>query len=324
MQPSHQLLAVSERIFPVKARDPQGRDCTERLLKADRVYAYEPELDRRFFGFCRRHTLELDFGEQLTGIPAGKRVTLFINGYLEYPYSQTAYAAGQAGVTWEPIRIERLEPGGTWRTIVPDAGAFGGMGRTMTVDLTGLLTGPSCRLRLSSNLEIFYDQVFLASEPEPGPVQIHPLSLATAELRYSGFAREFSPDGRLPLIYDYELRDATAPFHTLSGAYTRYGSVSELLQAYDDLFVLVGPGDEIALKYEARALPETAKGMARSFILVSRAYCKDMDLYTATPQTLDPLPFKGMTRYPYPASESYPETAKTRGYRQTYNTRVLE
>jgi len=94
---------------------------------------------------------------------------LFINGYLEYPYSQTAYAASQARVGWEPIRIERLMPDGQWKIIVPDAGAMGGMDRTMTVELTGLVGGPECRLRLSSNLEIYYDQFFWPSRgPRPG------------------------------------------------------------------------------------------------------------------------------------------------------------
>ena len=78
--------------------DPHGRDCTAQLVKVDRVYAYQPELDRRFFGFCRPHTLELDFGDQLAGVSPNQRLFLFINGFLEYPYSQTAYAAGQAGL----------------------------------------------------------------------------------------------------------------------------------------------------------------------------------------------------------------------------------
>ncbi|HYG35753.1 MAG TPA: ASPIC/UnbV domain-containing protein, partial [Clostridia bacterium] len=323
-QPTHELLVVDQPIFPKHAVDPQGRDCTSQILKVDRSYAYQPELDRRFFGFCRPHTLEMDFGDQLSAIDANQRLFLFIQGYLEYPFSQTGYAAGQARVAWEPIRIERLLPDGRWETVIADAGAFGGMARMMTVDMTGLLVGPKCRLRLSSNLEIYYDQIFLARDAGRDRVQTYSLSLNEAELRRVGFAREFSPDGKQPLIYDYHLSEATAPFHVLRGAYTRYGAVHELLEAFDDQYVLVGPGDEIALKFEASNLPAPAPGMIRSFILVSHAYCKDMDLYTATPQTLEPLPFKGMSRYPYPPTERYPDNEAIRRYRQTYNTRVIE
>jgi hypothetical protein len=229
--PTHELLVVDKPIFAQRALDPDGHDCTEQLLRADRLFAYEPVLDRRFFGFCLPHTLDLDFGGQLAGLETNQRVFLFINGYLEYPYSQTAYAASQARVGWEPIRIERLMPDGQWKIIVPDAGAMGGMDRTMTVELTGLVGGPECRLRLSSNLEIYYDQIFLAVPAARDQVKIHTLPMSEADLRYAGFAREVSPDGRQPLIYDYDLRDATAPFHTLSGAYTRYGPVLELLES---------------------------------------------------------------------------------------------
>ena len=141
-------------------------------------------------------------------------------------------------------------------------------------------------------------------------------------LRRVGFAREYSPDGRLPLIYDYDLTDATAPFHILKGAYTRYGSVKELLASYDDRFVIMGPGDEVALKFDATRLPPVPEGQARSFVLVSHAYCKDMDLYTATPQTLEPLPFRAMSRYPYPPAERYP--IENQAFLRTYNTRVVE
>jgi len=322
--PTHELLVVDKPIFPRLALGPEGRECTEQLARVDRVYAYQPELDRRFLGFCRSHTLELDFGDQLKGIGANERLFLFINGYLEYPYSQTAYAASQARVGWEPIRIERQTPDGRWQTVVPDAGALGGMARTMTVEMTGLLAGPNCRLRLTSNLEIYYDQIFLARDAGRDRLRIHPLLLAEAELRHVGFAREFSPDGRLPLLYDYDLCDATAPFHRMRGAYTRYGPVRELLEAFDDQYVLVGPGDELAVRFDASGLPEPAAGMARSFVLVSHAYCKDMDLYTATPETLEPLPFHGMSRYPYPATEHYPDDQRHRLFRQAYNTRIIE
>lgn len=322
-QPTQELLVVDKPIFPKQAVGPGGRDCTRELLKVDREYAYQPELDRRFFGFCRRHTLELDFGDQLAGVAPGERVFLFLSGSLEYPYSQTAYAAGQAGVAWEPIRVERLMPDGQWKTIVPDAGAFGGAARTMTVDMTGLLAGPGCRLRLTSNLEVYYDQVFLARDAGRDKVRTHRLPLATAELRHLGFPREVSPDGRLPLIYDYDLRDAAAPFHVLRGAYTRYGDVAALLRAFDDQYVLVGPGDEIAVKFDAGPLSAPEPGMQRSFILVSHAYCKDMDLYTATPRTLEPLPFRAMSAYPYPSSERYPDTRELREYQQVYNTRLV-
>jgi Tfp pilus assembly protein PilF len=322
--PTHELLAIDRPIFSQRAINPAGHGCADSLRQADRNYAFEPALDRRFFGFSERHTLELDFGDQLAAVQPGGRVWLFINGYLEYPYSQTTYAASQASVMWEPIRVERRQPDGSWQTIVPDAGALGGMSRTMTVDLTGLVGDADCQLRLTSNLEMFYDQIFLGIPVQSDRVQVRALPVAAAELRYVGFPREVSPDGRMPLVYDYQQIEPTAPFHELRGAYTRYGDVRELLTSFDDLLVLMNSGDEIAAKFDATQLPPLAAGMTRSFVLVSHAYCKDLDLYTGTPQTLEPLPFRGMSRYPYPETERPAETAAQRRVRELYHTRIVQ
>ena len=193
----------------------------------------------------------------------------------------------------------------------------------MTADLTGRLDGALGRLRLTTNLEINYDQVFVAATLDAGAATTRSVPLAEATLGRVGFAQEYSPDGRMPLIYDYELSEATAPFHVLSGAYTRYGPVEELLQEFDDCQVIMNSGDEIALRFDASALPDPAPGTTRSFIMVSHAYCKDMDLYTATPQTLEPLPFKSMSTYPYAPPEQFPDTPKHRRYREEYNTRMI-
>ncbi len=322
--PTHELLAVEKEIFPARALDPQGRDCAERLRRADRVYAFEPPLDRRYIGFCQPHALELDFEGRLSELARAGRVFLFIHGFIEYPYSQTVYAASQSRIGWQPIRVDRLEADGGWSAIVPDGGAPGGMARMMTIELTGKLTRHTRKLRLTTNLEIYYDQVFLARHDGGSQTTTRTVPLAEANLRRVGFAREYSPDGRLPLLYDYERADATASFHVLKGAYTRYGPVRELLERFDDRHVIMAPGDEIALKFDAASLPATPAGFRRSFVLISHAYCKDMDLYTATPNTLDPLPFRGMSRYPYAAPERYPAAPEQQAYLRAFNTRRIE
>ena len=58
----------SERCSTMRAISPAGAECAAMLRAADRHYAFEPELDRRFIGFCVPHTLELDFGAQLAAV----------------------------------------------------------------------------------------------------------------------------------------------------------------------------------------------------------------------------------------------------------------
>jgi len=321
--PSHKLLCPARPIFPVRATAPDGTECTEHLVKVDRVYAYQPKLDRRFYGFCEPHTLVVDFGDRLAELEVGRQVYLFLNGWIEYPYSQTTFAAAQAGVMWQPMKIEQQTDNGEWETIIPDAGAPGGMGRMITIDLTGKISTANCTLRISTNLEIYYDQLFIAADRGTEGFVIRSIPMADANLRRLGFPLEYSPDGQHPYIYTYDSIQPTSSFKMLKGAYTRYGPVESLLADFDDRYVILGTGDEIAIRFDARDLPLPGDGHTRSFILISHAYCKDMDLYTATPDTVEPLPFKEMSAYPYLPSEYYPKGDEFRRYRQGFITRSV-
>ncbi len=321
--PSHKLLCPADRIYPVRATAPDNTDCTRQLAAVDRIYAYQPPLDRRFQGFCKPHALVLDFDKRLAELDPGRSVYLFLNGWIEYPYSQTTFAAAQAGVKWQPLKIERQTTDGRWETAIADAGAPGGMGRMITVDLTGKLAPNDTKLRISTNLEVYYDQIFIAADEGTEELVVRTVPLAEASLRRLGFPQEYSPDGGYPLLYAYDIIEPTAPFKMPRGAYTRYGRVDELLTDFDDRYVILGSGDEIAARFDASELPAPRDGHVRSFILVSHAYCKDMDLYTAEPDTVTPLPFRAMSRYPYPPSERFPATSASRPWQEKFNTRRL-
>ena len=85
----------------------------------------------------------------------------------------------------------------------------------------------------------------------------------------------------------------------------------------------MGVGDEVTLRFSPTAFGPIPEGMTRTFILMTDSFCKDMDLYTAHPDTVGPLPFHGMSGYPYPAGERYPDDEKHRSYRRRYNTRTI-
>ena len=95
--------------------------------------------------------------------------------------------------------------------------------------------------------------------------------MAGANLRRLGFPLEYSPDGKHPTIYTYDIIESTSSFKTLEGAYTRYGPVETLLGEFDDQYVILATGDEIAVRFDAQALPPIPEGMTRSFILASHA-----------------------------------------------------
>ena len=86
----------------------------------------------------------------------------------------------------------------------------------------------------------------------------------------------------------------------------------------------MGRGEQIALRFSAKEFGPVPEGHRRTFLLKTDSYCKDMDLFTAYPDSVEPLPFHGMSGYPYPPEEQYPDTEQTRAYRRQYNTRTVQ
>ncbi len=201
---------------------------------------------------------------------------------------------------------------------MPEMGFPAGLPRVMTVDVSALPLRSDGRLRIRTNMEVFWDQIFAGVAPDESRIKVHTLAPVTADLRLLGYPREYSPDGANPTLYDYARVDQGLPFKNLTGNYTRFGDVRELLGEVDDRFVIMARGEEIALEFDATALPALPAGWARTIVLHSDGYCKDMDLYTAFPDHVEPLPYHKMGGYPPPERT---HTEAYQAYLQTWNTR---
>ena len=316
------IYCVREPILPIAARTGRTDDVLEAILAIDRRTVDDFEVDKRFLGFSESHFLELEFGRKLESLPRDRPVILYLYGWVEYPYSQTNFAAFQAGLQLQPPSLQIQDSSGEWRTVLPEVGYPAGMPKMMTLDISKWARESDGRFRLITNMEIYWDAAFIAPD-DPMQKRVSRPPVDYASLRPCGFPREYSPDGRLPLLFDYQLMDPNPGFKLMSGDYTRYGNVGKLLEEVDDQFVIMGRGDEIAISFDATRLPPLPAGWTRSFILRSDGFCKDMDLYTAEGQTVEPLPFHGMSNYPYPKSERYPGDPSHTRYRQTWNSRKV-
>ena len=94
-----------------------------------------------------------------------------------------------------------------------------------------------------------------------------------------------------------------------------------LLPSVEDRYVIMGSGDELRLLFPAAALPALRPEWTRDFLLLVDGWAKDGDPNTAFSQTVDPLPFHGMSAYPYKESERFPDGPEHRAWREQYNTR---
>ena len=108
----------------------------------------------------------------------------------------------------------------------------------------------------------------------------------------------------------------------LQGLFTRFGEVAPLLTEGDDRYVVMAPGDEITVRFDATRLPQLPAGWTRDFLIYTEGWIKDADLNTAFGATSGPLPFWAMASYPYAPGEDYPE-AEQAEYLTTYHTRRL-
>ena len=321
--PEDRLYGAEERVFPVSATDDAGRDVLPALLEEDRRTVDGFALDRRFVGLAAPHSVVLDFGDRLRAPRReGERLVMFLSGWIEYGYSKTYVGSSQAGIEPLPPVLEVEDGAGGWKK----AAAIGypaGNARTMTYDVTSILGPGTSRCRLRTNLEIYWDRVFVAVDRAPGRLRTTTLFPKSATLADRGYPREFSPDGRAPTLYDYGVCEAWIPFRSTPGDYTRFGDVTPLLGAADDRYVVFGKGEEVRLSFDASAVPPPRPGEARTFLLRLDGWCKDRDPYTGEGDTVGPLPFHAMSNYPYPPSERYPDDVAHREYRARWNTRAV-
>lgn len=322
-RPTGANLAWRVQIEPVSAEDLKGRDVSEALRRVDRRFADDFRRIPAWVGYAEEHGIVLDFGDRLSGLKNADRVALVLTGVTEYPYSQTNYAAATAGVAIRPPVLERQRPDGSWGVIEPDPGYPAGMMRTTTLELTGKLVGPSCKVRLRTNMDIAWDRAFLAPIDAGAPLRTTTLPVANARLAHRGYLREVSPDGLPPLTYDYDSVDP-APLAPLVGRLTRFGDVAPLLRDDDDRLCILGPGDEVRLEFDSRSVPALPEGWSRSFVLRAVGYCKDADPFTAGSDTVGPLPWKGMPAgYPFGPGGERPIDPLYREYLRTYQTRSV-
>ena len=308
-------VVTSESATHVRAWDDSGNEVTSLLRDRDRRYLADFQL-LPFKGFTAPHQLELDLGQPYDGGP----LSLLMHGYIEYFTATSMFAASQAGLAPIAPYVEAEVAPGRWIRILDDMGFPAGLPRTITVDLSGKLPKGARRLRITTNLQIYWDQI-LADRKLQTPVRTIEVPLSDARLRFHGYPRATEGPSPGDVRYIYEQVSRTGPYAREVGAYTRFGEVRDLLSRVDDRFVVFGSGEELALEFDPTHLPALPSGWARDFFFFADGYEKDMDFYAAEPLTVAPLPFHAMSGYP-PRS-AFPTDKEHLVYQLRFNNRFI-
>lgn len=321
--PRFKLFTTRNAHAPAAAVDEHGHDVLSRLAHVDREYPDDFRL-QQIRGYAGEHTLTLKLDEERFKVrDHSNRVLLLLTGWTDYAWSSDNLAAFQSGKSLQLPALQVKDKQGRWRTVVENIGIPVGRPQTIVVDLPGKFPTANREVRIVTNMRIYWDQILVDTSGGDSPVQLTRLAPSVADLRWRGFSREYSPEGRQPMGYDYQQISFTSPWKVMTGRYTREGDVRELLLESDDMFVISRPGDEIVLSFAADKLPPLPPGWTRTFLLYADGFSKEMDINSASPDAVGPLPFHGMSKYPYTWPERYPLTEVRRRYLEKYNTRIV-
>lgn len=314
---SGRVVASADTRLPLAAWDGDGNDVLDRLSRRDHVFAsgFKP---LPYDGFANLHALTLDLGELQPHAP----LRLLMTGYVNYFSATSLYAAWQAGVHEIPPYVEAQLPDGSWKRITGDAGFPAGLERTIVVDLTGKLPPGAHRIRLMSNLQIYWDQV-LIDQSAGAAARATELPLAGAALHFRGYPKQIEGPSPGDLDYDYNVVSLSGPFQRERGSYTHFGDVTPLLRGVDNRFAVFGSGEEIAAEFDAAQLPALPPHWRRDYFFYANGYVKDMDWWDALPFTVAQMPFHNMSTYPYARPEHYPDDAAALNYRLNWNDRFV-
>ena len=319
---------------PAGAWDDKGHNLLPDLLAHKYVGGFDL---LPFKGFAKPHSLTLDLGERYRGGP----LRLLMHGEIEYFTATGMYAASQAGIEATapyvealvgPTGVSPVQPGGDarrstnnnekWVRVTDDMGFPAGLPRTITTDLTGKLPQGTTRIRITTNLQIYWDSILIDRSQPSENFKLNAIPLTKADLGYHGYPRQIEdqPPGNVKYVYEQVSR--TGPYARQAGTYTRYGDVTPLLSSFDDKLVVFGSGEEVALEFDPAKLPPLPKGWTRDYFFMANGYEKDMDFYAAEGSTVEPLPFRRMGTYPY-AGKAFPSDEDHLKYMLEYNTRFV-
>ncbi|HEY6783524.1 MAG TPA: hypothetical protein VI159_01155, partial [Gemmatimonadales bacterium] len=314
-----ELYPVAHPRLPVTATDEHGHDWRPELLARDDRYV-APLEPTRYQGIATPHDLVLDFGD----LSRMDSVYLFLTGWI-FPTDASinlalAYSHGAGPQVVFPY-LEVKDRAGRWRRVA-DVSFPSGKSKTVVVNLTGKFLSADRRVRIQTNMEIYWDQAFVAARGPVTSTKVTTLDPVAADLHYRGFSTQYRKGGRYgPQWPDYAKVTRESPWEPIVGDFTRYGDVLPLLHEADDRYAVTAPGDEITLQFEAGGLAPPPPGWTRDFVLYTDAWLKDSDRNTAAGGTVGPLPFHAMSRYPYGPNEAYPVDPVHRRYIEQYNTR---
>ncbi|HKE56400.1 MAG TPA: CRTAC1 family protein, partial [Pyrinomonadaceae bacterium] len=305
-----------------QAIDDNGKDVTDILTSLD-GRALDTFGRGQYQGLTRDHYVEVDLGPDA---PASGPLYLIAHGSIHDTESSVNVAITQ-GTRWhaKSLSVEVPDGHGGWKVAQDNLGFPAGRKKTILFNLTDMFQpGTPRRVRLRTNLEIYWDKLEWAEGLPNADVKLQTLLPSTVDLHYRGYSVIHRPDAGAPEIPDYNTFYSTKQsWRDLIGYYTRYGEVRELLQQIDDRYVIVASGDEMSLRFPEQPAPPA--GWLRDYVIMGDGWIKDGDYNSTFSKTVLPLPYHAKQEYITPPGKLEDEWVYKRypADWQNYHTRYI-
>ena len=305
-----------------RAVDEMGQDVTSIVNTLDANY-----LDTfgrgKYQGVAQDHYVEVDLGDDA---PHSGPLWLIATGWMHPTDSSINVAISQGQLAQaKPLSLEVEDANGRWHTVHPNLGFPAGRKKICLFDLSNVFTsGAPRRLRLRTNLEIFWDSLEWAVGIPDATTKTNRLDPDVADLHYRGYSVITKTNDSSPEIPDYNrLSSSKQIWRDLIGYYTRFGDVRELLKGVDDRYVIMNAGDEMTFRFAAPSAPPA--GWVRDYVIVGDGWIKDGDLNSTFSKTVEPLPYHAKNEYITPPRRLEDEAVYRRFPNdwQTYHTRYV-
>lgn len=318
--PELKIYTVAQKQLPVSATDLNGNNQLEYIISKDDKYLSDFMPDK-YQGITEMQELTLDFGE----ISKSENLFLFLQGWIFPTDASINFALSQSDalkVVSPAIQVQNKN--GEWVTVVDNLGFPMGKDKTVIADLSGKFAPGRLKIRIRTNMEIYWDHIFISYCISDIPVKLNYADPVYADLHYRGFSHSYRKGGRYgPHWFDYSKVEPGPKWRDLTGNYTRYGDVLPLITGSDNKYIICNAGDETTVRFSATTLPALQSGWKRDFLIRSVGWVKDGDMNTATGNTVLPLPYHGMKAYPPDENDDYPDEPELQKYMQQYNTRAV-
>jgi tetratricopeptide (TPR) repeat protein len=280
-----------------RAVDDNGNDVTNIVNTLDEKY-----LDNfkrgRYQGVSRDHYVEVDLGEDS---PQTGPLWLIAKGWMHPTDSSINVAISQGGeVHPQPLSMEVPDGKGGWIVVRPNLGFPAGRKKICLFDLAGVFRpNTPHRLRLRTNLEIFWDSIEWAKGLPDSQLTTVRMNPVMADLHYRGYSVIDKPNGSSPEVPEYnQMSSSKQIWRDLIGYYTRFGDVRELLEKIDDRYVIMNAGDEMSLRFPEQ--PPPPAGWVRDYVFMGDGWIKDGDYNSTFSRTVLPLPYHARQEYTTP------------------------